>query len=190
MAEQEINEPSREALEGVVQTLGLAKHTEKEQIKHHLRAHANAFSMHRSLVPEFPTIHEDAARMRKIAKDCAALRQKIGDLHPLIYGGLGMSYSEHNIRETRLKELEDDLDMLKSIAEKFGDAKFARKQPDDVLRNAVGGLMLLIESYTGNRASVQKRSSDSRHRQSLCPTHLRRRFYRSSLGTILFRVTG
>lgn len=160
MAELKINEPSSEILDDVLQSLGLADHIDKKKIKGQLRAHANAFSMHRAIEGKLPTIHQDTARMRGVAKDIEALRKKIDGLHPLIYGGLGFSYSEHNTRVTSLKDLERDLDTLKSIAENFGAAKFATKQPDDVLRNAVGGLMLLIEAYTGKRASVQKRSSD------------------------------
>lgn len=124
MAIREIIEPSREVLEDVIKLLGLAEHTEKEQIQNHLRAHANAFSMHRIVEGTYPTIHEDVARMRKVAEDCAALSQKIGDLHPLIYFSLNMSYSEKTAQKTNIRDLEGDLGILKSIAENFGNAKF------------------------------------------------------------------
>ena len=127
MAEHKINEPNSEVLDDGLQTLGLDEHPNREEIKSHLLAHSRAFFMHRSVEGNLPTIHQDANLMQKIAKDCAAIEGKINELHPLIHGALNTSYSEKSCRETSLKNLEDDLATLKTIAEKFGDAKFAKK---------------------------------------------------------------
>lgn len=72
MAEQEIIETSGEVLEDLIKLLAMAWHPNLERIHNEFRAHANAFSMHRLHMGNLPTIHEDAARMRKLERDCAS----------------------------------------------------------------------------------------------------------------------
>lgn len=97
----------------MLETLRLSEHPKKDIIRHHLKAHATVFSAQRSLSKKLPTIHQDAQRMRGISGLVSNLKQELDDLHPLIYMGLNMSYSEKTVQGTGLKHLEVDLDVLK-----------------------------------------------------------------------------
>lgn len=160
MAYPQINEPSDETLDKVMEELGLDTNPRSQQIKEQFRNQTNAFSWLRLVEAEYPSVHEDAARMRRVAQHCEAIVREIDELHPMIHGGLMTAYKQRSDKNHSLQNLLSEIDTLRSIASKFGHTKFAKKQRDQILRLSVGGLMLLIEIHTGNRASVRKGSAD------------------------------
>jgi hypothetical protein len=52
-----------------------------------------------------------------------------------------------------------DLAAFQKMLARFGEASFAKNRKDNVLRDAIGGLMLYLEALTGNRATVQRAQS-------------------------------
>lgn len=129
------------------------------KIRHHLRAHANAFSMLRHIGNILPTVHEDMAKMRQISSALEIVQSNLNDLHVQNLTLLHLAFPEQSDRNSTLEDILSELGVLKSMAESFGCAKIPRKTKDEALRHAVGGLMLILHKVTGKMPKVRGRDS-------------------------------
>gem|GEM_PF-6824332 len=157
------SEPSDDLLGQVVDDLGITDPRKQKLAKHHLSAHANSFALGRYIQRLYPTVHEDAASVREISDALKAVAVKMQALNPMMSAAIAEAWRQQKVDDDGIRpfgELQVDLGKLQMLAEQVGRAKFSNKQRDEVLRNAIGGLMLLLEKLTGKRATVRRRDSD------------------------------
>ncbi|RED16656.1 hypothetical protein DFR46_1682 [Parasphingopyxis lamellibrachiae] len=152
--------PCAELLDQILADLNLQNSPKAEEIKALFAAHVKSFAIGRLLQSRYPTVHEDSARARRIAKLITSLQTELEAQNPMINLAMRVSFGEKAGADKSWSDFKNQLDILKSITERFGQTKFAKKQKDEILRHSIGGLMLLLEELTGNRAQVQQRQSD------------------------------
>lgn len=146
-------------LDEAIALMNLTGAPDEERVRFLLKEHGLAFARCRWFRDSTPSVHEDAKRMRAIADAINVVLKGLDQLSPAISLPMAMAFSDREGAFSSLKQLQNDLVELEDVTRKFGGSKFARKQKDEVLINAVGGLMLLIETRTGNRARVSARRS-------------------------------
>lgn len=153
--------PCDDQLNGIIAKLTLKDSVDSAKAKHHLAAHVRAYSLARLVNQAYPTIHEDARTMRRISDSFDNILSDLKTLSPQVSVGLAIGLSEKLEKDEALHILKSDIESLRQIANHFDEAKFKRKQPNEVLFYAVGGLMLVLQSMTGNLAGVRQRNSDT-----------------------------
>lgn len=156
----ELPAPAEETLTRILDLLALPEGLKRKRLRADLWAHARAYGFSRWVFSKLPTVHEDALRARGLSEDITDLRHGLCKLHAQFQLPLQFALSQRTKRPGAWKQLDADLAVLEELLASLGAIQWARKQPDRVLRNAVGGLMLLIENATGNRARGRKRDSD------------------------------
>ena len=158
-----LSEPSDDLLVQIVDDLGFTDPEKRKLAKHHLSAHANSFALGRYLQRVYPTVHQDAATFREISDALKVVADKMQALNPMMSAAIAEAWRQRRVGDDgklSFGELQAELGELQMLAEQVGRAKFSNKQRDEVLRNAIGGLMLLLEKLTGKRTTVRKRDSD------------------------------
>ena len=101
--------------------------------------------------------------MAFLAPTFKVVADKLQALNPMMSVAIAEAWRQQRLEDDgsrSLGDLQADLGKLQGLAEQVGHAKFSNKQRDEVLRNSIGGLMLLLEKLTGKRATVRKRDSD------------------------------
>lgn len=97
--------------------------------------------------------------MGKIRDGIDGLTERFDRLGPVVKLGLEEAFRQKSEPDRTWDGLLKDMAQLREIADRFGSAKFVRKQRDEILKQAVGGLMLLLEMLTGNRAFGRRANS-------------------------------
>lgn len=158
-----LSEPSDDLLVQIVDDLGITDPEKRKLAKHQLSAHAKSFALGRYVQGVYPTVHQDAATFREISDALKVVADKIQALNPMMSVAIAEAWRQQRGADNSIRsfgELQADLGKLQILAEQVGRAKFSNKQRDEVLRNSIGGQMLLLEKLTGKRATVRKRDSD------------------------------
>lgn len=145
------------AVEEALDLLNVQSSRARAQLAHHLRAHANSFAFARHLETLYPTVHENRTAMGALAEQVAAVRKGLDGLNPIYLGVLQIRFEELTGQSRAWDSFASELKALHSLLLGAGSAKLAKKRSDTNLRNAVGGLMLLLENATGNRARGRAR---------------------------------
>lgn len=146
-------------LDGVMEELGLSLSPDAQHIRQALVAHVNAFALGRFLGCNSPSVHEDANRAREMARLIDRLRDEAGHISPVMQVLFDVRFSEMKGGAGAQANLFADLAVFQKMLARFGEASFAKNRKDNVLRDAIGGLMLYFETLTGNRATVQRAQS-------------------------------
>lgn len=156
--EPPVVEPS--LIDGVMEDLGMSLSPDAQHIRQALVAHVNAFALGRFLGFNSPSIHEDANRAREMARLIGRLRDEAGQISPVMQVLFDVRFSELKGGAGAQANLFADLAVFQKMLARFGEASFAKNRKDNVLRDAIGGLMLYLETLTGKRATVQRGQSN------------------------------
>lgn len=156
----ELPKPDEHLLETVIIDLGLAHRSDVSTIKRLLSAHASAFAMGLFLQSRYPTVHEDAKRMATIRDAADRILELLESANPLNATVIAAAMADRADEPGKLDQARKNIELLRDVSARFAGIPFARKQRNQMLEHAVGGLMLLFEKLTGNRATVQERQSD------------------------------
>lgn len=150
----------RDRLDQILADLGLPETADGGRIRHMLTAHVNAFALSRYVETNTPTIHQDVHLAHELVILIDRLKDGASRFSPMTSLLLDVGLSDLVGGEKPRQKLFADLETYHGMLTKLGEASFSKNRRDDILRNAIGGLMLYLEILTGKRATVQRARSD------------------------------
>lgn len=147
-------------LDKILADLGLPETADGGRVRCKLTAHVNAFALSRYVETNTPTVHQDVHLAREMVTLIDRLMGGASQFSPMTSLLLDVGFSGLSGEEKARPKLFGDLETYRGMLSKLGEASFSKNRPDDVLRNAIGGLMLYLEILTGKRATVQRARPD------------------------------
>ena len=150
--------PPASLIEEVLDDLNISGLGRRANIGRLLYEHARAYSVSRSLEATWESPHRVRADMAEAAVALDSVLSQLERLPPEFKGALAMAYSERAEGQfADWKQLLAGMRIAQSLTQNLSTIKPPKKAPNRMLRNSVGGLMLLLENVTGNRAKVRPR---------------------------------
>ena len=151
--------PSPALLVEILDDLGILGDERRAHAGQLLRAHALSYAGSRFLAAQWKSPHQVRDEMRQVAEHVEGVSAILKALPPMYQSGLKFAFSERAGPEfPTLRQLEAGLARLAQIGSNFASSSPAKKSKNLILKNAVGGLMLLLEKLTGNRATIRNRT--------------------------------
>lgn len=153
--------PPASLIEEVLDDLNIRGSKRRASIGRLLWEHARAYSLSKSLEATWQSPHRVRADMAAAAVALDSVLGQLERLPPEFKVALAMAYSERTEGQAGgWKQLLAGMRIAQSLTQGLSTTKPPKKAPNRVLRNSVGGLMLLLEKLTGNRAKVRPRGED------------------------------
>lgn len=153
--------PSPALLVEILDDLGILGDERRAHAGQLLRAHALSYAGSRFVADQWKSPHSVRYEMIQVAEHVKDISAVLKTLPPMCRAGLKFSFSERAGPEfPTLHQLEAGLAHLAQIGSNFATSSPAKKPKNLILKNAVGGLMLLLEKLTGNRATIRNRTDE------------------------------
>lgn len=147
---------------GILDDLDIRGDERRAHVGRLLRAHAFSYAGSRFLNSEWIPPHIVRQNLIQVGKHVDKIRAVLQTLPPMYRTGLHLSYSERaGPNFPTLHQLEAGLAHLAQIATNFVSSSPAKRPKNLILKNAVGGLMLMLEKLTGNRATIRNRTDET-----------------------------
>ncbi len=150
--------PSEDLIAEVLDDLHVTGAAKRAHLGRLLLAHARAYSFNRALKSKWANPHDVRAQMQMTAADLEAVLGRLERLPPELKVMISLAYAERaEGQPANWNQLLAGMQLAQSLTQALSTMKPPNKLPNRVLKNAVGGLMLLLEEVTGNRAKARRR---------------------------------
>lgn len=150
--------PPPSVIEEALDELRIRAGERREVAGKSLFAHAQAYSASRYLEAVWNSPHRVRADMEAAAAELEGVLNRLERLPPEFDLPFRTAFSEQAAPGwVNWEQLLAGMGLLKSLTDKLGNLSPPKRPADRTLKNSVGGLMLLLERLTGNRATVRAR---------------------------------